>query len=528
MLYSISKKRYSNDIYFICTAEVLLRSRSRRVVRYPLTLALYTLCLRLDAMHSTSLDPIIRRTLKCYPLPYHEDALHYFERLHHLDGSILLDSGKPRSEGGRFDIMSAEPLAVIETDRYGIARCAQRRHISVDPIEAQRELLSSLHVELDSIPEHLPFKAGLLGFWSYEFSKLLERIPSRPYSELARALDDVPLARLGLYDWAVVQDHQCREAWLIATNRRRRQILPLLTAKRIIQPAMPFALKERFQPVWNSAEYQAAFDQAIDFIRSGDCYQINLTQRFGAACEGDAWTAYCQMRQATPAPFSAFMQWEGQAILSVSPERFIQAKSRHIMTQPIKGTRPRGATPEEDERNAQELAQSTKDRAENVMIVDLLRNDIGRVCAPGSVQVPYLTQSIAYENVHHLVSTITGTLDDKHDVFDLFRACFPGGSITGAPKIRAMEIIEQLEPCQRSIYCGSIGYIDTQGQMDTSITIRTALIHEQTVYLWGGGGIVDDSRVASEYAESLTKIRHLMLALEESGPDSDAHTSSGE
>lgn len=475
-------------------------------------------------MHSTSLDPIIRRTLKSYPLTYHEDALYYFERLRHLDGSILLDSGKPRSEGGRFDIMSAEPLAVIETDRYGIARCPQRRHLSVDPIEAQRELLSSLYVELDGIPQHLPFKAGLLGFWSYEFSKLLERIPSRPHSELAHELDDIPLARLGLYDWAVIQDHERREAWLIATNRRRRQIFSLLTTRRITRPAEPFALRERFKPVWTAGEYQAAFDQVIDFIRSGDCYQINLTQRFSAACEGDAWTAYCQLRKATPAPFSAFMQWGEYAILSVSPERFIQAQGHRIMTQPIKGTRPRGATPEEDERNAQELRQSAKDRAENVMIVDLLRNDIGQVCTPGSVRVPYLTQSIAYENVHHLVSTITGVMDDKHDAFDLFRACFPGGSITGAPKIRAVEIIEQLEPCQRSAYCGSVGYIDTQGQMDTSIAIRTALIHEQTVHLWGGGGIVDDSRVASEYAESLAKIRHLMRALEESGPDDDGPT----
>lgn len=477
-------------------------------------------------MHSTSLDPIIRRTLKCHSLPYHEDALYYFERLRHLNGCILLDSGKPRSEGGRFDIMSAEPIAVLETDRYGIARCPQRRHLSIDPIKAQRELLANLHIELNNVPEHLPFKGGLLGFWSYEFSKLLERIPSRPISELAHAMDDVPLARLGLYDWAVIQDHQRQEAWLVATNQRRRQLLPLLTSRRVTQPAQPFALNERFQPIWNPSEYQAAFDQVIDFIRSGDCYQINLTQRFSASCEGDAWTAYCQLRHATPAPFSAFMCWEQgekqQAILSVSPERFIQVRDNRITTQPIKGTRPRGNTAEEDAKNAQELIRSTKDRAENVMIVDLLRNDIGQVCVPGSVRVPSLTQCVAYENVHHLVSTITGLLDDSHDAFDLFRACFPGGSITGAPKIRAMEIIEQLEPCQRAIYCGSIGYIDTQGHMDTSIAIRTALIHQQSVHLWGGGGIVDDSQMTAEYAESLAKIRHLMQALEQSGPVTDS------
>lgn len=475
--------------------------------------------LRLDAMYSISPDSLIRRTLKCYPLTYHEDACYYFERLRHLDGCVLLDSGKPRSEGGRFDIISAEPLAIIETDRYGIARCPQQRQLPVDPIEAQRELLKSLRVELDGVPEHLPFKGGLIGFWSYEFSKLLERIPSRPPSELAHALDDVPLSRHGLYDWAVIQDHQRHEAWLIATNRRRRQVFPLLTSRRVTLPAAPFALTERFQSTWSALDYAKAFNDIIEYIRRGDCYQINLTQRFSAACEGDAWTAYSQLRDATPAPFSAYMDWgDGQAILSVSPERFIQAKGHRITTQPIKGTRPRGLTPEEDERNATELQNSSKDRAENVMIVDLLRNDIGQVCVPGSVRVPYLTQCIAYENVHHLVSTITGILDERYDAFDLFRASFPGGSITGAPKIRAMEIIEQLEPCQRSIYCGAVGYIDTQGHMDTSITIRTALIHQNSVHLWGGGGIVDDSQVAAEYDESLAKIRHLMLALEQSGP----------
>lgn len=477
---------------------------------------------RLDAMYSISPDSLIRRTLKAYPLTYHEDARYYFERIRHMAGSVLLDSGKPRSEGGRFDIISAEPLAIIETDRYGIARCPQQRQLPVDPIEAQRNLLKSLRIELDGVPEYLPFKGGLIGFWSYEFSKLFERIPSRPYSELAHALDDVPLSRHGLYDWAIVQDHQRHEAWLIATNRRRRQIISLLTSHRVTLPAAPFALTERFQPTWNALDYAAAFNKIIEYIRSGDCYQINLTQRFSASCEGDTWTAYNQLRDATPSPFSAYMDWgDGQAILSVSPERFMQVQEGHITTQPIKGTRPRGVTPEEDERNAAELRSSQKDHAENVMIVDLLRNDLGQVCTLGSVRVPYLTQCVAYENVHHLVSTITGVLDERHDVFDLFRASFPGGSITGAPKIRAMEIIEQLEPCQRSIYCGAVGYIDTQGHMDTSITIRTALVHQHCVHLWGGGGIVDDSQVAAEYDESLAKIRHLMQALEQSGPDKE-------
>lgn len=474
---------------------------------------------RPDTMPSTFLDPVVRRTLKCYSLPYYENALHYFERMRHLENSILLDSGKPYSEGGRFDIMSAEPLAILETDRYGIARCPQRRHLVVDPLQAQHELLGSLRVDAPDFPDHLPFRGGLLGFWGYEFSKLLERIPSRARTELSHELDDVPLARLGLYDWAVIQDHERQEAWLIATSRRRRQMLSLLTATRVTAPTKPFRLTAPFSPTWTPLEYQQAFNAVHDYIRSGDCYQINLTQRFSAACQGDSWAAYCRLRSATPAPFSAYMRWhrdgEEQAILSVSPERFIKLKGRVVTTQPIKGTRPRGTTPEEDAHNAAELMHSAKDRAENVMIVDLLRNDIGQVCTSGSVRVPYLAQCVAYENVHHLVSTVTGIMTDQHNAFDLFQACFPGGSITGAPKIRALEIIEQLEVCQRSIYCGSIGYIDTRGHMDTSIAIRTALRHEGVIHLWGGGGIVDDSIASSEYTESMTKIRHLMKALEQ-------------
>ena len=468
---------------------------------------------------TSSLAPAVRRTLKCHPLPYYTDAFYYFERIRHLESSVLLDSGQPHSEDGRFDIMSAEPLAVLETDHYGIARCPQRRNLAVDPLQAQRELLAGLRVEASDVPEHLPFKGGLLGYWSYEFSKLMERIPSRARTALAQEMDSMPLSRLGLYDWAIIQDHQERKAWLIATNHRRRQMLALLTSSRVTCPAASFALTAPFSPTWTPSDYQQAFDDVHGYIRSGDCYQINLTQRFSAGCEGDSWTAYKHMRAATPAPFSAYMSWcrdgEEQAVLSVSPERFIQVQGRVVTAQPIKGTRPRGTTPEEDQRNADELKNSAKDRAENVMIVDLLRNDIGHVCEPGSVRVPFLTNCISYENVHHLVSTVTGLLAQSRSAFDLFQACFPGGSITGAPKIRAMEIIEQLEPCQRSVYCGAIGYIDTRGNMDTSIAIRTAVLNAAAIHLWGGGGIVEDSLVSAEYAESVTKIRHLIKALQQ-------------
>jgi len=208
------------------------------------------------------------------------------------------------------------------------------------------------------------------------------------------------------------------------------------------------------------------------------------------------------------------MAWGSQAVLSLSPERFIQCRDGLVETRPIKGTRPRVRTPEEDRALSDELLSSTKDRAENVMIVDLLRNDLGRVCTPGSIRVPQLCQLESYPNVHHLVSVVQGQLAAQHSPLSLLTAAFPGGSITGAPKIRAMQIIDELEPCQRSVYCGSLGYIDVRGSMDTSIAIRTMVADDGALHVWGGGGLVADSKADEEYTETLDKIRHLIDALE--------------
>ncbi|AMD00206.1 Aminodeoxychorismate synthase component 1 [Halomonas chromatireducens] len=237
-------------------------------------------------------------------------------------------------------------------------------------------------------------------------------------------------------------------------------------------------------------------------------------QRFSAPFAGDLWAAYQRLRLATPTPFSGYLAWDEQAILSLSPERFLLCDEEGLVeTRPIKGTRPRGATPEEDLRLAEALSISLKDRAENVMIVDLLRNDLGRVCRPGSVRVPQLCGLESYANVHHLVSIVCGELAAGKRPLDLLAAAFPGGSITGAPKVRAMQIIDELEPSRRSVYCGSLGYVDVRGRMDTSIAIRTAVADAGRLHLWGGGGLVADSDVNDEYTETLDKIRHLMTAL---------------
>jgi para-aminobenzoate synthetase component 1 len=260
-------------------------------------------------------------------------------------------------------------------------------------------------------------------------------------------------------------------------------------------------------------QYRDKFKQVHDYLLSGDCYQINLAQRFTAQYSGNEYQAYCALRQANKAPFSAFLRFENSAILSISPERFLQLVDSKVQSKPIKGTRPRSDDVGQDQANAIELQQASKDKAENLMIVDLLRNDISRVCLPGTVTVPALFSIESFPAVHHLVSTVEGKIDPQYDGSDLLRAAFPGGSITGAPKIRAMDIIEELEPHQRSIYCGSIGYLSVCGNMDTSITIRTLVCHNQQIHCWAGGGLVADSNVDSEYQETYDKVHKILPVL---------------
>jgi para-aminobenzoate synthetase component 1 len=264
-------------------------------------------------------------------------------------------------------------------------------------------------------------------------------------------------------------------------------------------------------------DYARAFDRVQAHIAQGDCYQVNLTQRFSANVRGNAWHAYENLRRINPAPFSAFLQHPACRVLSSSPERFLKLTGEHVETQPIKGTRPRSADGRRDKALAEELRASEKDRAENVMIVDLLRNDLGKQCVPGSVSASRLFDVESFASVHHLVSTVEGRLNPGRHAADLLRACFPGGSITGAPKLRAMEIIESLEPQRRSVYCGAIGYIGFDGNMDTNIAIRTLLETGKKIHAWAGGGIVVDSQLESEYQESFDKAAAMLAVLSRRG-----------
>ncbi|MBX9756074.1 MAG: aminodeoxychorismate synthase component I, partial [Pseudomonadaceae bacterium] len=359
----------------------------------------------------------------------------------------------------------------------------------------------------------LPFVGGLLGYLGYDFGRRIEQLPSR-------AVDDLALAdaQFGLYAWALISDHQRQTSQLVfhpALASAERLRLQQLFSQPAPNSSAAFVLHGTFSADINAQQYQQAIERIQAYILAGDCYQVNFAQRFRAACQGDPWVAYCALRAACPTPFAGYLRLGHEAaILSLSPERFLRLSQSQVETRPIKGTRPRMDDPQADATMASELLSSAKDRAENLMIVDLLRNDLSRNCSIGSVRVPELFALESYPNVHHLVSSVTGQLDAGRDAFDLIEGSFPGGSITGAPKIRAMQIIDELEPTRRALYCGSLLYLDVRGEMDSSIAIRSLLVKDGQISCWGGGGIVADSNWQAEYAESITKVAILLETLE--------------
>ncbi|WP_236184126.1 aminodeoxychorismate synthase component I [Pseudomonas juntendi] len=443
-------------------------------------------------------------TCTLHPLPYQPDPAAYFARLRQAPGAILLDSARPGAERGRFDLLSAWPLQQLQAEPAEDGRAFLAR---------LREGLARLgSADLPSGVE-LPFAGGLIGYLSYDFGRRLEHLPSNAVDDLG-----LPDAQLGLYAWALVSDHQYGTSQLVfhpSLAQHERERLISLFAGSGHTPDGDFQLLAPMAGDLQPAQYQAAFDQVQRYIQAGDCYQINLTQRFRAPCKGDPWQAYKALRQACPTPFSGYQQLaDGSALLSFSPERFIRVSQRQVETRPIKGTRPRASDPGEDRRNAEALLHSPKDRSENLMIVDLLRNDLGRTCEVGSVKVPELFSLESYPNVHHLVSSITGRLASGKDALDLIADSFPGGSITGAPKIRAMQIIDELEPTRRALYCGSLLYVDVRGEMDSSIAIRSLLVKDGQVSCWGGGAVVADSEWQAEYEESIAKVRVLLQTLQ--------------
>jgi len=444
-------------------------------------------------------------------LEYRSDSARWFRNLLGLPWCVFLDSGHGSDFGGRYDVLAADPYITLTT-RGEVTEIRSRRGAETsrdDPLELVKRTLG----EREPATSGLPFCGGAIGCFAYDLGRRFERLPTRATRDV-----EFPDMTIGIYDWAYVFDHLERRLVLVGAGRDEmtRHRWPELVRLGDQFPARPtaaFEVLSRVRSNFGRAAYGEAFTAAEDYIRRGDCYQVNLAQRFEARARGDAWTAYEVLRTVTPAPFSAFMRTPYGEILSSSPERFLQVQDSRVETRPIKGTRPRSQDPAEDLRMRQMLAESIKDRAENVMIVDLLRNDLGKTCVPGSVTVEKLFDIESFANVHHMVSTVTGRLAPDRHPLDLLRGCFPGGSITGAPKIRAMQIIDELEPHRRNVYCGSIGYLAFDGRMDLNIAIRTLLRDGDSIYAWAGGGIVADSDVDSEYQESLDKAQGLLTVL---------------
>lgn len=451
-------------------------------------------------------------------LPFVENACHYFETIRHLSMPLLLDSSRPASHFGRYDIAMADPLAVI-THKDGVTKVEQNnttKTTNIDPFSLIGQLQSELLVDTSKLSQAqgIPFTGGAAGLFGFDLGRSIEVIPSTAAADIA--MEDLCI---GIYPWAIITDHELRSSYLVSqlnelsTEALKADILLATPAQ-----AKEFALESDFVSNMTREQYAEKFYRVIDYIHAGDCYQVCLAQRFDAPYKGNPWAAYKQLRQVSPTPFSAYMETPEGALLSLSPERFLKVDNCKVETKPIKGTRPRGKTDTEDQQLIKELAASPKDRSENVMIVDLLRNDISKHCLPFSVKVPSLFAIETYSNVHHLVTTVTGELESSEQILPLLKGAFPGGSITGAPKLRAMEIIEELEPHRRNGFTGSIGYISSNGRMDTNICIRTLVTNAKGdggghIYCWAGGGLIADSECDSEYQETFDKVDNLLNGL---------------
>jgi para-aminobenzoate synthetase component 1 len=443
-------------------------------------------------------------------LPYFEDSAMLFATCADENWAVFLDSAFPGSQQGRFDIMAYDPVCTLETwgDLTLIRSDGTEVSSQEDPFSLLKKYLGKILPSLDG----LPFNGGAIGYFGYDLARRIEKLPA-----LATDAESVPDMAVGIYHWAVVVDHQTQQSWLVGYDLDPT-LIKCLTRKFNHLPVSPdlppFRVLKAPQANMARTDYGEAFGKIKRYLKEGDCYQVNLTQRFVSPCQGHPWLAYQTLRKINAAPFSAYMNFPSVQVLSSSPERFLNVTAGLVETKPIKGTRPRKALFSEDQREIAELTASSKDRAENVMIVDLLRNDISKSCKSASVKVPELFAVESYATVHHLVSTVTGELNDDQHALDLLRSCFPGGSITGAPKIRAMEIIEELEPNRRGIYCGAIGYVGFDGNMDTNIAIRTLVHNQNTIRFWVGGGIVNDSIEHAEYQECFDKAAALLQLLQ--------------
>ena len=469
----------------------------------------------------SSPEPLVRR------LSAEFTPEHCFKRLSRLPGCVWLDSSLPMAKLGRYSYLAADPFCTLRIDKPHLG--------ALDSLAA---LLAQYHAaSVDGLP---PMQGGMLGWFGYELGGCFESIPLAAYNEFR-----LPLAALGLYDVVLAWDHERNEAWVISQGwpiadplkRQRRAYQRLQYFLKLVEAREPLLkdvvpkygcvlptsqLATQYPTRWSehwtsnfsSAGFRDAVAKAVEYVHAGDIFQVNIAQRLLRKSKTDARSLYLHLRNENPVPFGGFADLGRVQIVSSSPERFLKLNRREIETRPIKGTRPRMSDPAADQAMSELLRQSEKDRAENVMIVDLLRNDLSRVSETDSVQVTSLCQLEAYRYVWHLVSVIRSRLEEGLSACDLIKATFPGGSITGAPKIRAMQIISELEPTARGPYCGSLGYISFAGDMDLSILIRTVTACDGWWQVPVGGGIVAASDPKFEEQETWHKAEGVLRAVD--------------
>jgi para-aminobenzoate synthetase component 1 len=451
-----------------------------------------------------------------------------FELFHGQLHSFCLDSGMDPQRLGRYSFIGVDPFLVMRSRGNQVTILQQDRQENEpgNPFDILGKLLKTY--SLDSFPAPIPFWGGAVGYLSYDLCHFIERLPTTAIDDL-----ELPESYFGFYDTVLAFDHLKNRAYIASTGfpeldesrRLRRARLRLEEMKsRLSSPrshipeiasesvrkATEVVLKSNFI---TPEGYMEAVNRVREYIAAGDVFQVNLSQRFETELTISPYELYRRLGQINPAPFASYLNFDGVTIVSASPERFLRVDGDWVETRPIKGTKPRGKNPVEDAMLAQELLNSIKDRAENVMIVDLERNDLGRVCQYGTVEVTELAILETFPTVFHLTSTVIGKLRPDKNRIDLLKATFPGGSITGAPKVRAMEIIDELEPTRRSVYTGAIGYLGFGRNLDLNIVIRTFIIKGSKAYFQVGGGIIYDSKAEAEYQETLDKAKALIQAL---------------
>lgn len=437
-------------------------------------------------------------------ISYFSDSTFYYEKLRHLEWPVYLDScyqkDKPQSDIARYDIIAANPFIKCQTkgNKVLISKNGKDEIVLGNSLNIIQEIMGSF----DYSDHELPFVGGAIGYFSYELNANSKK----------KSL--IPTMMVGVYDWAVVVDHFKTKAFLVSpmfnseTKSNWLDIIQLFNQQAVSKTGS-FKITSDISDNTSFDKYKKKFNKITSYFKKGDCYQVNISKKYQVKTSGDSWYFYKKFREINKSPFMAYLQYDNFEILSGSPERFIKSRDYCLETRPIKGTRARGLDERGDKKNIDDLLNSAKDKAENLMIVDLLRNDLSVNAEVGTVAVKQLFSIESYPNVHHLVSTITAKLNNKTSLFKVFKDAFPGGSVTGAPKIRAMEVIDELEEHSRDLYCGGIAYFGYHNVMDSNVAIRSMIHYDHTLHFYSGGGLTIQSNLEAEYQEIEDKVENI-------------------